>query len=98
MNCVKQRCLYTTETKIETPFLELGFREGNGLPIALSSQAIDGGPSRIFQPQHLRTLVKGLPCRIVFGRAQEPTVTEWVLEVEMSMASRHHEDHTRERE
>ncbi len=62
--------------------------------VSLSSHAIDGWPSRIFQPKHLSAFVKGLPCGIVSGRAKEPAVTAWFLKIKMGMSTRDNQDHT----
>ena len=65
--------------------------------VSLSSQAIDGWPSRVFQPKQLSAFVKGFPCRIVSGRAKEPAVTAWFLIIQMGMATRNDQDHTGQR-
>ena len=50
------------------------------------------GPPGI-QSKHLSAFVKGLPCRIISGRAQEFAVPAGFLIIKMGMSSRYNQDH-----
>ena len=66
-------------------------RPGEGEPggIALAGQALDGGTTRVAEPQHLRDLVEGFAQRIV-DRGAEPPIAPYILDDQkLAVTARH---------